>query len=149
MDGEIQTGERIPYEEFPFFLRPPFNGSGLDSYIDTILSDVKEDGGRKILYTFFGGEKNYRNTPQAENLKKIFHGFFESFRGLKKELIKNGLGRLALAVEMQAPDSYGFGIIQYQREKGAMGNFTEYRILTDYILNKIVIGTDWLKCPKI
>ena len=79
--------EKRDYENIPFFLTRPVQQSMLsvlDDYINVVLNDAKEEGGKKSFLSL--GSKDYRNTPKNVYLKKIFADFFECFEDLKQKL---------------------------------------------------------------
>jgi len=149
MGGGTGTGydiKRETYEEMPFFLIPPVSTMcRLDDYLNIILSDVGEEGGKKTFFSCLTGIKEYRNTEKNANLKKIFTGFFESFWELEKKLADGNLEKLACSIDMQAPDKSGFGLIQYVGNRSFFGDFAAYRLIQRDLLLKI-IRSDWGKC---
>lgn len=123
---------RRDFEQQPFFLIPLVEHSMtsmLDDYIDVILSNIGEEGGKKNFYTYLSGFKNYKQSPKNACLREIFTGFFESFGALKGTLKREGLEKTANSIEMGAPDSSGFGTIEYQRAFRTKGEFADYRLI--------------------
>ena len=140
--------EKRETKKMPFFLIPPVGYSmlsTLDDYIDVILSQIGEKGGRKTLFSYLTGIKDYKHTQKNVQLRKIFTGFFESFEELKEKLNDGGLEKTAASIEMQAPDRNGFGLIEYQRAYGAKGEFATYRLLEKDLLLQI-IKSSWKEC---
>jgi hypothetical protein len=136
--------EKKEFEKIPFWLIPPVEYSTtprLDNYIDIILSDIGEEGGRKTFFSYLTKILDYKNTQKNIQLKKVFIGLFESFRELKEKLKEGGLEKTSRSIEMQAPDKSGFGLIQYQGAHGDLGNFAIYRIIQRDLLLKIVKST--------
>jgi len=136
------------FEKIPFWLAPPVEYSmisTLDDYIDVILSQIGEEGGKKTFFSYLTGLRGYKHTQKNVQLRRIFTGFFESFEELKERLKEKGLEKTAASIEMQAPDEDGFGLVQYQRVYGALGDFANYRLLQREVLLNI-IKSDWRNC---
>ena len=136
--------EKRDFEKIPFWLIPPVEYSmisTLDDYIDVILSNIGEEGGGKTFSSYLTGILDYKHTQKNTQLKEIFTGLFESFGELKQKLKEGGLEKTSRSIEMQAPDKSGFGLIQYPRGHGALGDFATYRIIQRDLLLKIIKST--------
>jgi hypothetical protein len=101
-------------------------GDTIDDYINVILSDVKEGGGKKSFLLEF---RNYNNSTKKEYLKTIFDEFSGSIEELRKKLIEGGLEKLAASIEMQAPNKEDKGLIVYKRKRGAIRELARYELL--------------------
>jgi hypothetical protein len=146
LSDEMET--KRDFENKPFWTIPPVEYSmlsTLDDYIDVILTQTGEDGGRKTFFSYLTGLRDYKHTRKNVQLRRIFTGFFESFEELKNRLKENGLEKTSGLIEMQAPDRNGFGLIEYQRAYGAWGEFATYRLLQRDALLQI-INSDWREC---
>jgi hypothetical protein len=120
-------------EKEPFFLLPLFNLTSydefLEKYLNVILSDNKEEGGKGSLISFMTQIKNYTDTSEFNNLKKLYGSLFKNFKDLRKKLQESSLEKLAQNIEMESPDERGFGTIIYQN-KNNKGIFGMYRYIS-------------------